>query len=450
MKLLEGTDSNAQDPKLTELVTWVGNVPPASRPPELFRALQKAFKLTPQELDAALGVTRKKEKSFDDLVPEDTWFSDYMRYTLKTEPPSVFHFFAGAVAIGAVLGRNVYYEKGAYQIYPNLAVLVVAPSGKCRKTSACNIAMSLLRKAGGNILADKVTPEALVEAFKDKTSTVGVIYAPEFAVFLGKQKYQEGMIPMLTALFDCPKEWRSATITRGEIVLFNVGLSMLGCSTMDWIQTAIPRDAFGGGFMSRLLFVVQEDTPRRFPRPPVFDPDTTSRLVSHLANLTQLRGQYEMTEAAGAWYDDWYMRRKDDAGDDKQFAGYNERKPDHLIRLAMVLQAGKSTSDLMLQTETLQRALAILEWLEQYLPSAFGEMHQTMVGEDHTRMLRQLKKRGGAMKHSDWLRANSNRMRQREFKEHVETLRAANLIDYEPGQHTYYLTPQGWGALGEG
>jgi RIO-like serine/threonine protein kinase len=44
------------------------------------------------------------------------------------------------------------------------------------------------------------------------------------------------------------------------------------------------------------------------------------------------------------------------------------------------------------------------------------------------------------------LRKNSTRLRQQEFKQHVQTLRDAKLIDYNLAAGTYYLTPDGWKA----
>src|SRR5262245_11426554 len=201
----------------------------------------------------------------------------------------------------------------AFHIFPNLRFVIVAPSGRCKKTSACNVSVGLFRNIGGNVLQDKITPEALISAFQDKSSATGLIYAPELAVFLGKQKYNEGMVPLLTALFDCPKEWSSLTIMRGESKLYNVALSFLVCSTMDWIQTAIPRDAFGGGFMSRLLFVVQNDTPRRFPIPPPFKLELANKLKKHLFDLTRIRGKFRIDPEAEKWYIDWYMKKGEGA-----------------------------------------------------------------------------------------------------------------------------------------
>jgi hypothetical protein len=441
MKYLEGVRTDSADPKYKAVIEFALAIPLGARPPELVPVIAKAFRVT--EVEVAQQLQMVQALPFDPLVEGTGWLEDYVRFTKNTEPPTVFHFFAGAVSIGAALGRNVYKGRGgAPKIFPNLCVLIIAPSGKCRKTSACNIAVGLLKRAGGNVLADKATPEAFVNAFKDKPSATGLIYAPEFSVFLGKQRYQEGMVPMLTALFDCPEEWRSETITRGEVVLQKVGLSALGCSTMDWIQTAIPKDAFGGGFMSRFLFVVQEDTPRCFPDPPPIDEDMRKRLVDRLIELTHIRGEVTYSPEAYEWFNDWYRARRDRT-DDKLFAGYAERKPDHLVRLAIVLEMSR-TGKTVLSKWTMERALAILNWLEEFLPNAFGSMQQTAVGEDQMRLLKQLKSRNGEIKHSDWLRLNSNKMRQREFRELVDTLKAAGLIVYDSNKHSYYLTPEGW------
>jgi hypothetical protein len=346
------------------------------------------------------------------------------------------------------MARNVFFDMGSYQIFPNICVVIVAPSGKCRKTSACNIAVGLYRNVGGNVLADKVTPEALVAAFADKTTACGLIYAPELAVFLGKQKYNEGMVPLLTALFDCPKEWSSLTIMRGEGKLYNVALSFLACSTMDWIQTAIPRDAFGGGFMSRLLFVVQNETPRIFPIPPPMNLVLANSLKARLFALTKTKGKFCITPEAVRWHDEWYRHRGEGLSAEKQFSGYLERKGDHLFRIAMILALSELSLErdegLRLTPERLSQALSILNWIEANLPNAFEQMAQTSVGEEHARMIKQLKNAGGALDHSTWLRRNSNRMQSKQFREFVETLKMSKLVDWDTATKMYYLTPEGW------
>jgi hypothetical protein len=434
-------------PELIEKVlAWIRDLPPDGRPQQLLDVVTKKFKISGAELD--LRLKRKTRQDFDDLVPTTGWLHDYIQYTRNTEPPTVFHFFAGMSAIGAQLARNVFFDMGAYQIFANLCTVIVAPSGRCKKTSACNLAVGLYRAVGGNVLADKVTPEALITAFQDRSSATGLIYAPELAVFLGKQKYNEGMVPLLTALFDCPKEWSSATIMRGESHLKNVALSFLVCSTMDWLSSAIPRDAFGGGFMSRLLFVVQNDTPRVFPHPPQMDQALQHSLKARLFSYGRIRGRFEITEEADKWYVEWYINRRQTIAAEKQFAGYAERKPDHLHRIAMILAIAELQDEkhegLKLTLPRMKQALAILDWVESYLPTAFSEMSQTGMGEESSRLLKQLKEKGGMISNNEWLRMNVHRMNKIQFRQAVDTLREAKLVDYDGVKRVYCLTPEGF------
>jgi hypothetical protein len=439
--IAQSSDAEIQDGLGEKIYKWVRDLPQAARSPELLALLQKKLNVSAETLDEKLRLLPKATE-FDDLLPQTGWLADYIKYTLQTEPPTVFHFFAGVVAIGTALSRNVHFSMGAYDIFPNVCCVIIAPTGRCRKTSACNIAVSLIRQIGANVLADKMTPEALITAFEDQTSATGLLYAPELAVLLGKQRYLEGLVPLLTALFDCPKEWSSLTIMNGEKHLHNVALSALFCSTLDWLQTAIPRDAFGGGFMSRLLFVVQNDTSRVFPHPPPLNVELGKSLKERLFKMTKVKGQFTIDKDADEWYCEWYYQRLDKPSADKQFAGYAERKADHMHRLAMILTAAEE-GELRLTRERMQRALRILEWVESHLPATFSEMTQTLSGEENMRMLKQVKARDGVISHSSWLRMNSHRLNSFQFRNAVATLREAKLVDLDPVQKSYYLTPEG-------
>lgn len=378
MTVLQRLPPEKATPELfKEVCAWVCDLPPAQRPEVISSTIAQAFSKPVEEIDLILKPTDKRIE-FDGLVPKEGWIHDYIEWTRQTEPPTVFHFFVAATTIGAALGRSVFFDKGAYQVFPNLCVVIVAPTGRCRKTSACNIGTGLLVKVGTTVLADKTTPEALVDGLKTAQNATGLIYAPELAVFLGKQKYQEGMVPLLTALFDCPKEWKSVTIGTGERSLTNVALSALMCTTMDWLQKGIAPDAFGGGFMSRFLFVVQEGTSRSFPLPPKLNEDTKKDLVRRLVAIKGMKGEYTFSETARAWYITWYKSRAQNYSE-KQFAGYYERKPDHIIRLAITMKAAVNTKDFLITDADLISAEKVLRWLEVWLPSTFEEDRKSVV-----------------------------------------------------------------------
>src|SRR5262245_25482454 len=212
-----------------------------------------------------------------------------------------------------------------------------------------------MRKMGVDVVSEKTTPESLIDALNSEPPIVdgkllvqrdsqAVLVAKELAVLLGKQKYNEGMIAILTDLFDSPDEWTYKTRGKGEVKLKNVTLTMLGASTPDWLITAIPQDAFGGGFMSCLLFVVQESTERCYPIP--VPPPGHDALVEELQRLKAQQGQIELSAQALSWYSLWYAASRKGIPEDEKMAGYLERKPDHLLRLAMILALSEGVGDL--------------------------------------------------------------------------------------------------------
>jgi len=442
MDQLGGMRSNRTDKRFEPLVQWVRDLPGHARPPELLTTLSRAFSVPEGEIKRLID-HKEDTVDFESLLPRTGWLADYIQYTRYTEPPTVFHFFVGCAVLGGLLRRNVHYDKGYAKLFPNLSVILVAPSGKCRKTSCCELGIGLLRKTSiVTILADKITPEALTNAYAEKGGDATLMFfAGELKQFLGDQKYMQGMIPLLTRLLDSPDEWSSETIGKGKLTLTNVCFSMLGASTMDWLKQ-LPSDSFGGGFMSRFLLVVQESTPRSFPLPPPMSATLRGSLMKRLIELQHLRSKFSLTANAEDWYRTWYDS-KSLGSEDKLFSGYFERKPDNLFRLAMLLAVAEDNAA-VLEVRHLRSALSILDWTEAQLPQAFGQLGSNAQGEEVSRMVGQLKRNGGSMKHSDWLRRNSSRMNARQFKEGVDTLRQAKLVDFDGIAGVYFLTPDGW------
>jgi len=164
--------------------------------------------------------------------------------------------------------------------------------------------------------------------------------------------------------------------------------------------------------------------------------------MKRLIELQHLRSKFSLTANAEDWYRTWYDS-KSLGSEDKLFSGYFERKPDNLFRLAMLLAVAEDNAA-VLEVRHLRSALSILDWTEAQLPQAFGQLGSNAQGEEVSRMVGQLKRNGGSMKHSDWLRRNSSRMNARQFKEGVDTLRQAKLVDFDGVAGIYFLTPDGW------
>jgi hypothetical protein len=443
LKKQESGSSSRNAATFAQMVKWLQDLPPKLRTEALLTEFRRVYSLGKEELHAAL-TSGKPQLEFDLLVPNKGWLRDYIEYTINTEPPTVFHYFAGLTAIGAALARNVWHDRGYAHLVPNLCTIIVAPSGKCRKTSACNLSIGLLRDVeAAPILADAVTPEAIVTSFEGQDNATGLIYAPELAVFLGRQEYNRSMVPLLTRLLESPTSYKHKTVGRGEITLFNVAISFLGCSTMDWIQKALPKDAFGGGFMSRFLFVVQEDTPRRFAAPPPPDKELRKKLLQYILKVKrEYKGEIKFSEDGWKWFDYWYNTRKDTHTEIKQFSGYYERKPDHVIRLAMLLLVCYGYKEMFLTPELLKEALAVLDWLETQLPDAFEALQENQIGEEQMRVLEMIKKNGGVIEWPDLVKRTVRWSNAQRLKGIVDSMREADMVKRDGS--TIFVTSGGW------
>src|SRR5262245_33570008 len=162
------------------------------------------------------------------------WLRDYLAYTANHESPTQFHFWVGVSVVSAAIGRKLTFDKGYYHVVPNHYIVLVAPAGRCRRSVATRIGIEILAGAEATtILREKVTPEGLIQNLSDtmvvdtegttiKRESRMVVHAPELSAFLGRQQYNEGMIALLTTLYDSPDGFDYITRTHDKITLFNV------------------------------------------------------------------------------------------------------------------------------------------------------------------------------------------------------------------------------------
>lgn len=322
------------------------------------------------------------------------FIEQYMKLTEGTESPAKFHLLTAMTLIGTVLGRKAYMNMGMFKIYPNIYAVLVAPTGRCRKSTAIKIAMDILRKAeiaNIKIIGPKITPEALLNvAYREVPEivateegrrivpsypdSVNLIYVPELAVMLDKRDYNAGLVPMLTDLFDCPDEWKENTIGRGEVTLRNIFVSTMFASTQRWLKQLLPRSAFAGGFMGRLFVSVMENSERCFPTPTVPNASLVADTILKLQRIAELRCEYIWTRSTEKWFAEWYMQNKEalERSFDEREASYLERKQITLIKTAIILAANELRTELTV--EDFKMGLSIINMYEKPTMKLFREI----------------------------------------------------------------------------
>lgn len=312
------------------------------------------------------------------------FLSAYLKYSAKSEPPQNYHIWTCLSVIGAALQRKVYLRWGFKTLYPNIYVVLIGPSG-CRKGTAMNIGKDLLQEINGILMAsESTTREALIRDMKDGVNTFTdptdgmlkfhssvTVFSEELSVFLGQQNIK--FLADLTDWFDASDQWTYRTKGSGTDKLVGVCVNILGATAPDWLRSILPQEAFGGGFTSRVIFVVEDGKKQVVadPRIPIEVQQMRPALVHDLEMINSMAGEMTFSEEAMAIYAPWYEQQsRSPVIKDPHFAGYCERRAIHALKLSMIVSASRS-SERIITGGDFQRALALLESVEPKMPRAF-------------------------------------------------------------------------------
>lgn len=315
------------------------------------------------------------------------WLDAYMKYTENSEPPDTYKLWTGISVIAACLRRKCVLNWGSLTFYPNMYVVLVGPSGKCRKGTAMKPGMKLLKDIGVPLSSESITREALVRELKEsRDDQVDVltgtpylhssltIYSEELTVFLGYNNQQ--LMADLCNWYDCGDKWTYRTKNMGTDEIRGVWVNLVGATTPELLQTTLPRDAIGGGLTSRIIFVYEFKKGKTVLVPFYTDEEREleEKLIRDLGKISLLTGEFKLTEGFVNKWIDWYSVQDQCRGpifDDYKFSGYVERRPTHAMKLSMILSASR-TSDMVVTEGDLERALKILAITEIKMPHTFS------------------------------------------------------------------------------
>lgn len=268
---------------------------------------------------------------WDSNIPSPGFISDFVLAFRGIEACTKYQVWAVLHAISALLKRDTWLEWGPLgRFYLNLYVFLVGPPST-KKSSVVLRAEEILEavpkhlydeieviRKTPNLLHSKATPEALMKFLAPSKrrkngqdidlGSNGTIAASELATFLGKQQYNTGLIEILTNLYDCKPSDDVMTLSRGKEVLRDIYVTFIGCSTPSGLSESIPEQAFGDGFLSRVILVYQEHRTRKFPVPrPVTGGPTPTELAQRLAWIAHnAQGPYLLSQETINAYINWY------------------------------------------------------------------------------------------------------------------------------------------------
>jgi len=328
------------------------------------------------------------------------WIEGFLRFTENSEPPTTFRRWVAVSVIAAALQRKTVLRWGYLNFYPNMYIVIVGPSGKTRKGTAMTPGYNLLRDMGIKVAAEAITREALIrELRKASDTTIGkdnrpilhsslTIYSQELTVFLGYKNMQ--LISDLTDWYDCRDRWTYRTKNMGTDEIIGVWVNLIGATTPELIQSSLPRDAIGGGLTSRIIFIYEENKEKIVPTPFLTSEQVSlySDLLEDLQNIYLMTGDFKVTEDFIDRWVDWYTQHNREGmfGNTKELQGYVERRPNHLLKLSMILSASRS-SDMLITRGDFEKALSMLEEVERNMPKVFAGVGQSPMSEVMNNMM---------------------------------------------------------------
>lgn len=319
-------------------------------------------------------------------------FDDYFSYVSDTEPPMIFHRWSMIGCVGAMLGRQFYFQHGTFRIFPNQYIQLIGDPGT-RKSTAIKMASKLLGAAGyETFAADRTSKEKFLIDLEGLVDDDGkmiqssvmddflgtaqdarevCIVADEFNQFVGHGNLE--FLSLLGTLWDWDDETKpfSQRLKNSRSVsIYQPTVSLVSGNTHTGFAEAFPPQAMGQGFLSRMILIFGERSGKKitFPRTP--PPELRQRVVDDLVAIrTSAIGEATMTSQARDMLEVIY--RGFDGLHDVRFSHYSTRRFTHLLKLLLVVTATEHKTEIGAKEVLLANTL--LSYAEHWMPQALGE-----------------------------------------------------------------------------
>lgn len=303
------------------------------------------------------------------------WIASYLDYNSNDESPERSHFWTAIGVLSAAIGRKVWMSRGTYKLYTNMYVCIVADSAKVRKSAAIEKGLDILLDAipGLPYLEDRMTPEGIVKhlnrvVVSQNGSNITVnhdstlfIYEDELAALFGYEKQTASRMSIfLTGTYGCKPKYMHTTSTGGHVLINNACFTILAATAPENL-VVLPPDA-SGGFLGRLV-IISSGTRRRNIAWPSFGPDKLRlALISDLAEINKLDGEFIITPEAREFFEVWYNKQAAITFKERWMNAFHERCHDTALKVAMLLGISRS-DNLVLNVAHVEAGIKTIEEL---------------------------------------------------------------------------------------
>lgn len=216
------------------------------------------------------------------------WLTEYVDWAAKAGAlsPAIFYESMGMWTLATAAARRLRVTIGGRNIYPNLYIFIVAPTTVYRKTTALNLATSVLEAANLDclLLPERATPEALFEYLAGRTPmnfdqlseqdrnywAMGRTFAGQRAILEDeasgllsemKKDYMTGLSELVLKGYDGQGTLRKLLKSQGLMTVKDMCLSFLAATTpIEWSRR-MGQEERQNGFVARFGIITPEQSP---------------------------------------------------------------------------------------------------------------------------------------------------------------------------------------------
>ncbi len=367
-------------------------------------------------------VRRPDENALADELASSGYLRAYVGWASdQTDAPRLFHVGAGLLGLATSLGNRVWCHSWGNDIYPNLWLCLLAPSGFYRKSTSIGYTAKILKQIDpGMLMPRDFSREKLVMSLGERSDVL--LVASEFGELLAKlsRDYMVGCKEMLTSLYDGEDYERKTQ--KESAVIRTPAISILTASTEDWIGNRVTQGDLRGGFLSRFLFL---------PARTKSNPKGISEGVNHEMRdelVTALRARSKTSgivdfKPVKPLLDHWIgeFEAEVNAAPDPRMMGFFSRAGLCILKLAMCFQASEWPMSLTISEPCAQKAIRMWEFLAENIREVITEQITTTRVEAQIKaVLEIVKGSGGTVEYTPLLR--QSRMLTRDLDNIVQTL----------------------------
>ena len=364
-----------------------------------------------------------------------------MEYTDNQEAPEVLHYWVGYSIISAAMRRRVYLDRFWYNLYPNLYVLVVAESGRLRKSVAINLGLDILRNAvkGATVMSGRMTPEGLIKnlnivkhernkdgvVLKKNPSTV-MIHADELGTLFGYERQSASrMAILLTELYGCPDEYTHTTARDGVVDIRSAYVTLLAATAPQNFKV-MPEETVGG-LLGRLVIVAARDkkNPIAWGKASPHHAQIRESLIADLHDMSLMEGPLLINPEAMEVFAEWYNRQQSISFKDARLDAFHERCHDTALKIAMLTCIARSNEKLVLP-QHVQHGITTIERLMPNHARIMEWASTSVYGQTRVKFVDLMNRSGGRVPRQEAIRIMG--ITVEEFDQLIRTLREDGTI----------------------